>query len=326
MATSGEARVALPPHISAAALAARDPYARIVDLSGETMGTGWRVKLVRPLGLNPANLRRAILARFDGIIAEMSQWDAGSHLSRFNRVAAGSWIDLPSDFATVIGCALRLAGESGGAFDPTLGRAAALLGYGADIPAQDNLDAAHADSGWRRLAFDPAARRLRQPGGLWLDLAGIAKGYAVDVVADLLAAHGIRHFLVEIGGELVGRGLRPDGEPWWVALEVPPGGRMAPIHVALHELAVATSGDYRRGAHTIDPATGRPLNQGIVSVSVIHETAMLADGWATALTTLGAERGMALATGRNLAARILVRRGKALSEHISPALEAMLND
>jgi thiamine biosynthesis lipoprotein len=201
-----------------------------------------------------------------------------------------------------------------------------LLGYGAEIPRRDDLAAAHAESGWRRLAFDPAARRVRQPGGLWLDLAGIAKGYAVDAVADLLAAHGIRHFLVEIGGELVGRGLRPDGEPWWVALEVPPGGRMPPLHLALHELAVATSGDYRRGAHTIDPATGRPLDHGIVSVSVIHETAMLADGWATALTTLGVERGMALATERNMAARILVRRGKALSEHLSPALEAMLND
>jgi thiamine biosynthesis lipoprotein len=326
MATSGEARVALPPCISAAALAARDPYARIVDLSGETMGTGWRVKLVRPLGLNPASLRRAILARFDGLIAEMSQWEPNSRLSRFNRAAADSWIDLPSDFATVIACALRLSDESDGAFDPTLGRAAALLGYGAEIPARDDLATAHAESGWRRLAFDPAARRLRQPGGLWLDLAGIAKGYAVDVVADLLTAHGIRHFLVEIGGELVGRGLRPDGEPWWVALEVPPGGRMAPLHVALHELAVATSGDYRRGAHTIDPATGRPLNHGIVSVSVIHATAMLADGWATALTALGAERGIAIATEHNMAARILVRRGKALFEHLSPALKAMLND
>ncbi|MDO6416696.1 FAD:protein FMN transferase [Sphingomonas sp. BIUV-7] len=290
------------------------------------MGTGWRVRLARPPHLDPAALRRDILARLAGLVAEMSQWEPDSHLSRFNRAPAGSWADLPPDFATVIACALAIAEQSDGAFDPTLGRAAALLGFGASVPAGDDLAAAQAESGWRRLTFDPAARRLRQPGGLWLDLSGIAKGYAVDAVAALLAERGIRHFLVEIGGELVGRGVRPDGEPWWVALESPPGMRLAPLHIALHELAVATSGDYRRGAHTIDPATGRPLAAGVISVSVIHESAMLADGWATALTTLGPARGIALATEKRIAARIVIRAGPRPIEHLSPAFAAMLED
>jgi len=290
------------------------------------MGTGWHVRLVPPPGLDMAALERTIFAVFDRIIGEMSQWEPTSHLSRFNRTSAGSWADLPPDFATVMTCALRVAEESDGAFDPTLGRAAALLGYGAGILSGDDLDAAQARAGWQRLTFDPAARRLRQPGGLWLDLAGIAKGYAVDAVAALLAAHGVRHMLVEIGGELVGRGIRPDGEPWWVALEAPLGADIAPFHLALHELAVATSGDYRRGAHTIDPTTGRALPPQVVSVSVIHESAMLADAWATALTVLGPERGLALATDKALAARIVTRDGDAFREQFSPALREMLED
>ncbi|PZU06201.1 MAG: thiamine biosynthesis protein ApbE [Sphingomonas sp.] len=290
------------------------------------MGTGWRARFACPPAFHPGPLRAAIVARLGEIIAEMSQWEPASHLSRFNRLPGGGWANLPPDFATVIACALRIAEESGGAFDPTLGRAAALLGYGASVPEGDDLAAAHADAGWGRLSFDPAARRLRQPGGLWLDLSGIAKGFAVDAVAGVIASHGIAHALVEIGGELVGRGIRPDGEPWWVALEVPPGADLPPLHLALHGQAVATSGDYRRGAHTIDPGTGRPLPLHVVSVSVIHRTAMEADGWATALTALGPARGLALAAERGLAARILTREDNAFREHLSPALIAMLAD
>jgi len=290
------------------------------------MGTGWRLRFARPAALDPDVLRRAIEVRLDRIIREMSQWKPDSHLSRFNRSLAESWMDLPPDFAAVIACALDIAEQSGGAFDPTLGRTAALLGFGAVIPGQDDARAAYADAGWRRLSFDPASRRLRQPGGLWLDLSGIAKGFAVDAVADLVRAHGVSHLLIEIGGELVGRGVRPDGEPWWVSLEAPPGAALAPFHLALHEQAVATSGDYRRGAHTIDPATGLALPPHVACVSVIHNTAMLADGWATALTVLGPERGLSMATARGLAARIVTREPDGFVEHLSPALIAMLAD
>lgn len=321
-----DARVALPPRLSAAALATRDPGRPVVDLAGDALGTSWRVRFALPAGIDIEALRRAIGARLDRIAAEMSQWEPNSDLSRFNRSSAGSWTELPGDFATVLACALRLSSESGGAFDPTQGRAAALLGYGAGVPAGDTLEQARSDAGWERLAFDVAARRLRQPGGVWLDFSGIAKGFAVDALADLLREQGIAHALVEIGGELVGRGVRPDGEPWWVALEAPPGSDLPPFHLALHEQAVATSGNYRRGAHTIDPGTGRPLPEHVVSASVIHDTAMLADGWATALTVLGAERGIAAATERGIAARIVTREDGGFAEHVSPALAEMLGD
>lgn len=321
-------RIALPAVIDPATLDARDPAAAITDLGGETMGTCWQVRAVLPSRLDAIAAHEAVTARLDGIVAEMSHWSPDSLLSRFNRAPAASWMTLPPDFAHVIADGLRLAAISDGAFDPTIGRLVDLWGFGPLRPARPPTDvelaAARAASGWRKLAYSPGDRRLRQPGGLSLDLSGIAKGFAADAVADTLAGLGIVHALVEIGGECVGRGVRPDGQPWWVDLETPPGVELAPLRVAAHGLAVATSGDYHRGKHTIDPRTGRSTDNAVVSVSVIADTALAADACATALTVLGPETGVALAARENIAARIVTAGKGNTREHCTPALLAML--
>ncbi len=107
------------------------------------------------------------------------------------------------------------------------------------VPDASILDAARSHAGWQRLALDPSDQSALQPGGLALDLSAIAKGYAVDRISDLLADFGYAHHLVEIGGELRGRGVKPDHRPWWVGLE--PAGSAAEIVVALTDLAVASS-------------------------------------------------------------------------------------
>jgi hypothetical protein len=123
---------------------------------------------------------------------------------------------------------------------------------------------------------------LFQPGGLRLDLNGIAKGFAVDQVAAALDRAGARSYLVEVGGELRGTGAKPDGQPWWVELERPPTANDGlRTLVALHGLSVATSGDYRRFfehdgrryAHTLDPATAAPVAHATVSVTVLDPAA-----------------------------------------------------
>ncbi|WP_016744087.1 FAD:protein FMN transferase [Rhizorhabdus wittichii] len=285
------------------------------------MGTSWSVRFAAPAGCDPAAVEAAILARLDTIIVEMSHWRADSLISAYNRAEAGSWHSLPDDFAAVIVTALDVAARSGGAFDPAIGRLVGLAGFGPDPALRSDattaLTLARQNAGWRRLRFRDG--RLLQPGGLTLDLSGIAKGHAVDTVADALGALGIAHALVEIGGELVGRGVRPDGDPWWVDLENPPGNPLPPLRIALHGIAVATSGDYRRGAHSIDPRTGRSTDNGVRSVSVIHTSAMLADAWATALTVAGPEAGLDLARREGIAARIVGDR-----EWLSPALVEML--
>jgi len=301
------------------------------------MGVTWSARAVLPPGLASDLARDAVQARLDRLVGEVSHWEPQSALSRFNRAAAGECVVLPEDLWTVLNAALEAAAGSDGAFDPTMGRLVDLWGFGPagarlDAPSPEAVTAARAAAGWRRLQLSAADRSARQPGGLALDLSGIAKGYGVDLIAETLAGLGVSACLAEIGGELRGVGVRPNGEPWWVEIETPPDLAAAPppIRLALHGLAVATSGDYRlsretggrRVAHTLDPRTGAPLVEAPASVTVIHESCMMADALSTVLTVLGPEAGAAYAEARGLAARSLTREG---DERLSPAFRAMLD-
>ncbi|WP_156679387.1 FAD:protein FMN transferase [Sphingomonas profundi] len=301
------------------------------------MGTTWSARFVAPPGLDTAPVRAALVAELDGVIAAMSPWEPMSEISRFNRAPAGSWHTLSPPFFHVLQAGLALAEATGGAFDPAAGALVDLWGFGPaparlapPTPAQ--IEAARAAGGWRGIAIDPPARRARQPGGARLDLSGIAKGHAVDRLATRLAAIGHPHALVEIGGELRGGGVKPDGQPWWVAVEAPPGVAVPPIRVALHGLSIATSGDYRRWfdhdgrrhAHSIDPRTGRTVANGIASVTILHANCMTADALATALLVLGTDAALAYADAHDIAALIVERGDVGTTEHLSPAFAAML--
>lgn len=300
------------------------------------MGTRWSARLVLADAGDATAHAARVQTALDEVVAQMSQWEQDSALSRFNRLPAGTWFELPPEFAEVIAEALDIAALSGGAFDPTLGALADLWGFGAEPvatrPSPSDLAAARDAAGWKRLEFDPDARRLRQPGGLRLDLSGIAKGFGVDRAAAALAEAGLGSFLVEVGGELVGHGVRPDGQPWWVALEDPQGARLAPFRVALFGIAAATSGDYRRFhdvagqrlPHSLDPRSGGPSTGGTAAVTVLATTAMRADALATALAVLGDE-AEAFAAEHGVAARIVRRAGHDCQEVLTPALQAMFD-
>lgn len=301
------------------------------------MGTRWEARFVAPRGFDTDRLNAAIVGELDAVIAGMSHWEAGSAISRFNAAPAGRWLTLPPALFHVVQAGVTLAEETDGAFDPAVGALADLWGFGptpaaALPPADADIAAARASGGWQRLDLDRHARRARQPGGLRFDLSGIAKGHAVDRVAAVLAAHGLRDALVEIGGELRGSGLRPDGQPWWVAVEMPPGASLPPIRVALHGLAIATSGDYRRWfahdgrryAHTLDPRNGRPLDNGVASVTVLHAECMMADALATAIGVMGPAAGIEYATAAGVAALMILRGGQVHEERMSPAFATML--
>lgn len=294
------------------------------------MGTSWTAKVA---GGSPG-LADGIQHVLDGVVGEMSHWEPDSDLSRFNRAPLGRWQPLPPAFSRVLATGLKIAEASGGAFDPAMGALADLWGFGPPgpregVPDRDAIAEALARSGCAAIEHGRALLRARRTAPAQLDFSGIAKGYGVDAVAAWLLSQGFADFLVEIGGELRGAGVKPDGQPWWVELEAPPESQVAPIRVALHELSVATSGDYRRYfdhagrryAHTLDPRTGAPLANGVVSVSVLHGECMTADAWATALTVLGPE-GMKLAEREGLAVWMVVDGG----ELLSPAFEAMLLD
>ncbi|MFN3817635.1 FAD:protein FMN transferase [Blastomonas sp.] len=320
-------RIAVPEAVDPAVFRSFDGSAPVIHLAGETMGTTWQVRAAMPSSLKVGQdeVRAFVQARLDEIVADMSHWEPQSQLSRFNRADAGTAFALSSDFAAVMASALAIAEASDGAFDPAIGRLTDVWGLGSrqttTDPTQADIAQCLAQSGWRKLGFDEHRRSLHQPGGVWLDLSGIAKGFSVDAVADMLAEHGIRHAFVEIGGECAGRGLRPDGDPWWVDIENPPNTRLPTLRIALHQLSIATSGDYLRGGHTLDPRTGRPAIHQTTAVSVLHPSCMQADGWATALGVLHHDAAERLAVRHGLMARIVLRDGR---EWLSPALAAMV--
>lgn len=294
------------------------------------MGTSWSARIVAP----PEGIALKIQAELDRVVAEMSHWAPDSALSRFNRSEPGRWQPLPTGFANVLAAALDVSERSDGAFDPAMGVLVDLWGFGppgprTDLPGDGEVEAARTVSG--RIHIEQDDRRARRSALAALDFSGIAKGHGVDRVAEMLRGMELPDFLVEVGGELRGEGIKPDGQPWWVDLEAVPGSSLPPLRAALHGLSVATSGDYRRSfahdgrdyAHTLDPRTGRPLDNGIASVTVLHPSCMLADAWATALTVLG-PNGMTLAEREGLTAHMVVRDGTGFAEHLSSALTEML--
>jgi thiamine biosynthesis lipoprotein len=315
---------------------------RLHTVQGRSMGTSWSARMVAPPGLEPDLL--ALLQReLDVVTAQMSHWDPDSLLSRYNRAPAGSWHALPPEFFEVIDFALRVHEDSAGAYDPAAGALVTLWGFGPTgrysdaafaTPPDTAVAAVLAQRAGATPQLDHAGRRLLQPGGAILDLSSVAKGYGVDRLALCLERLGVRHYLVEVGGELRGAGVKPGGDPWWVEIEGVPdaGGKPGQAVVALHGLAVATSGDYRsyfhhgarRVSHTLDPRSGQPIANGVASCTVLASTCMAADALSTALTVLGAEEGLAFADARGIAARYLVRQGGALLESTSAAWRELL--
>lgn len=314
------------------------PKGTVETIGGATMGTTWSVRFVAVRPGQGRDLGSRIEAELARLVGQLSHWEPESDLCRFNRAPAGTRHPLPGDLFHVLEAGCAVSALSGGAYDPTLGALVDLWGFGppgpvSRPPGQAAVAASLSRAGWHRLALDPKTRSALQPGGLRLDLSGSAKGHAVDAVSDLLAAEGVADHLVEIGGELRGRGVKPDRHPWWVALERPPAvGAGDETVVALHGLSVASSGDYRRvldfeggrAGHTLDGGTGRPVANGMTAVTVLHPSCLMADALATAVMVLGPERGRVFAHDTRLACRLCFMDGTEAGEWLSPAARRML--
>lgn len=333
-----DTRVLIPPSAQAPE---RPPSDLIWSLAGESMGTTWSVRLVPPMGVTQDAFQTAIEAELARIIALFSPWTPGSEISRFNTAPAGTW-KLSDDFWSLLNASLDLADDVNGAVDPTLGALVDLWGFGPPgprdplnpLPSAEEVEAALAVSGWQKLRLNRDAQAAVQAGGMKLDFSGIAKGHAVDRVSARLTDMGATSHLVEIGGELLGRGVKPDAQPWWVEIERIEGSPAPRTVAALVDLAVATSGDYRRAfthkgrlyPHTLNGATGQPVDNGLASVTVLHASAMMADAYATALTVMGPVDGPEYAEAIGLAAHFVARTEAGLVESLTPAFAAMMDE
>lgn len=282
-------------------------------LEGRSMGTRWQVTLDGAV-TDSAGLQADCQATVDLVDRQMSTWTPDSDLMRLNAAPVGEWVALPPELLTVLRAGLQVSHLTGGAFEMNLGDAVRAWGF---IDSAPSLAAIRAASAAPRI---PATQALeigddcaRALAPLSLDLSGIAKGYAVDRLAELLTARGLTHALCEIDGELRATGPRRDGSAWSVAVQ-DPNAEGAHSIFALSDGAVATSGDYRhfvtvRGArlsHTMDPKRGAPLVNAPASVTVLAPTCMMADAMATALMVMGAD-GATFATTNGIQAVVLMR-------------------
>ena len=299
-----------------------------LQLHGPTMGTRWAVTCDAPAHADRAPLQAALQSAVEQVDAQMSPWKPDSALVRLNHAPVGPWMDLPTDILQVLSRALEICRLSDGAFDPAVGALVDAWGFGAARDAPDAQAIQAARSAPRAptteaLELDLAAGRARKHAPMQLDLCGIAKGYAVDRLCAALRQHGVRHALAALDGELRALGPQAGGNPWAVALERPQAGQRAVQGVIeLQDLAVATSGDYRRFvqvgqarlAHSMDGRRGAPVHNAVASVTVLAPTCMDADAWATALLVAGPGQGLALAQRLGLEALWLLRREGTLTE------------
>ena len=298
-----------------------DPTRRA--LSGATMGTRWSAMFYAD-GVDPAAVQHALQAAVDEIDAQMSTWRPDSDLMRLNAAPVGEWRSVPAHLMAVLRLGLQVGSASGGAFDIGMGDAVTAWGFGPATADADRIR--QALSVPRRpahelLELDAAGCHARKAAAVTLDLNGIAKGYGTDRLAEALQRCDIGSALVGIDGEMRAFGQRPDGEIWAVAVEAPdPARRAAHSLLALHDAAVATSGDYRHRvrangrvlSHTMDPSRGAPLLAPPASVTVVARSCAEADAWASALMVLGEVEGAALARRLGLDALFLLREANGI--------------
>jgi len=268
-------------------------------LEGETMGTTYSVLVNHSKGKALlADLQNLVEDQLEKINASMSTYRTDSEISLFNQSTSTDWQPASQELVEVIHKALEISRHSNGAFDITVAPLVNLWGFGPDgqpetIPDQHQIDQLLEHVGYQHLHCQREPPSIRKDTPLvQIDLSAIAKGYAVDQICDLLHRQGFRDILVEIGGELRATGVRPGKTPWQAGIESPrPGKRTVSRELVLADMALATSGDYRnffvlgnrQYSHTIDPRTGWPVEHPVTSVSVLAESCMAADAWATAL-------------------------------------------
>lgn len=303
------------------ALAACKPGASVLELTGFTMGTRYSVVAIEgTASVSEAEAKAAIESALAVVNNSMSNWDAGSEISRFNAQQKMDPVRLSPELAQVMDAAEQVHIASEGTFDTTMGPLIELWGFGApgaqSLPSEDQILAAQARSGHGNTLGVGAGSLRKQQGDAQVYLAAIGKGYGADHIGRALEALGITDYMVEIGGDLYASGVNPKGLPWQIGVETPNAHDRGVLDVVgISNVGLASSGDYRnyfevdgqRYSHVIDPTTGRPITHKTASATVIAENAMLADAWATAMLILGHDRGLEIAEAQDLAVLFVER-------------------
>ncbi|MDG4952674.1 FAD:protein FMN transferase [Actinobacillus equuli] len=319
-----------------------------ITLQGKTMGTTYTVKYIDDGKVAdlvaPDELQKQLDSLLVTVNNEMSTYQKSSQISHFNQLSqVGQAVEIPSDFAKVVAEAMRLNKVTEGALDVTVGPLVNLWGFGPDkrlnkVPSAEQIAERAKSVGIEKLKLTtgekPSLTKLVP--NLYLDLSSIAKGFGVDKLAEHLESLGLANYLVEIGGELRGKGKNLQGVDWRIAIEQPTlaQGQAAQITVPLHNLGMATSGNYRnyfedeqgnRLSHIINPKELRPVSHKLASITVFAPTTMTADGLSTGLFVLGPEKALEVAEREKLAVFLIIKNGEAFETKMSSEFEKLIN-
>lgn len=279
------------------------------DIHGESMGTSYSIKIMSSRWEKPENLPALIKTRLDEINTSMSTFIEDSEISRLNAARTDEIFTPSADFMSVLQEAKKIHNLSDGAWDGSLNPLVSLWGFGPDgqknqVPSAEEIRAGLTLVDFNKLNITADGTVVKNLPYLTIDLASIAKGYGVDAVAALIKKQGYENFLIEIGGEIFAAGKKGN-TPWRIGINNPTrSAGFGQVYKILNvsNKGVATSGDYRNYfmvdgkaySHIINPRTGYPVTNGVVSVSVLADTCTFADGMATALMVMGVEKGMKL--------------------------------
>lgn len=313
---------------------------REAEVSGEAQGTTYHIKLVLD-GMSPSleEIRHQISATLAEIDAQLSNYREDSEISRINRLERTTWLPVSQEIAELLVIAHTVYERSDGCYDLTVEPLFDLWGFSRHenrVPVQDEIDALLPHVGMSLLEVDAVNQRIRKKDPkLKIDLSSIAQGYSVGLVARNLEALGIKNYLVEIGGEMMVKGRKANGNDWRVAVQTP-----TPLTQEIQKIidvreqsgtAIMTAGTYQNFfedngqtySHILNPKTGRPVTHHLRSVTVMHDDPTWADAWDTALLCVGEQEAARIAEVEKLKVLLIYDGDGKIKEHMSKAFAAM---
>jgi thiamine biosynthesis lipoprotein len=294
---------------------------QFIELSGLTMGTVYNVVYSDPDKLiDESVIAQKITHRLHEIESRFSTYIIDSEISRINTSTTIDWINISKEFLYLVMLSMQAFDMTAGGYDITTGNPVDLWGFGPEprqaLPSTEDIKQAKSTMGMQHVSIrhSPPSLKINIPD-IRLDMSGIVKGYASTEIAKLLVESGVDDFMVEIGGEITAKGRNDQAIPWRIGIELPESPERNAIDiVVLDSMSMATSGSYRnyfdskniRYSHIIDPNTAKPIDHRLVSVTVIHKSAALADAIVTGFMALGLEKALSIAEKNGIAAYFII--------------------
>jgi thiamine biosynthesis lipoprotein len=276
------------------------------------MGTSYSIKSTKRIN------QKEVIEELGRINQIFSNWVSDSEINRFNQTGVNQSFSPSKEFQEVVEISKKINLESSGYFDPGINNLINKLGFGEkptkEINSVDELQKLANHSGIA--SIDLKNNQLVKREGVQVNFSAIAKGYAVDLLADLLINKGHQNFLIEIGGEVFAQSKK-NSEPWKIGIQSP--GNQQPLSISIHNEGVATSGNYlnftlvdhQKVGHILNPKTGISENNHLFSVSVIHPKVAIADAYATALMAMPIDEAKSLILKEKLKVVLIVKQNKA---------------